>query len=85
MLSNDTELQAMIAEESVQQQNRSTSRLLTPYKLKKILLHGSFFVVGVCILISGGVSSLYHPYVDPDEYVNCTHHENSSSEFLDHS
>ena len=48
------------------------------YKLKKLLLHGSFYVVGACILIAGGVSSHFHPHVDPEEYSNCTGFDNSS-------
>ena len=48
------------------------------YKIRKLFLHGSFFVVGVCILVAGGVASRYHPYVDPEEYYNCSTHDNSS-------
>ena len=42
------------------------------YKLRKLLIHGSFFVVGVSILIAGGVSGTFHPHVDQDQYSNCT-------------
>lgn len=48
------------------------------YKLRKLVLHGSFFVVGICILIAGGISSRFHLYVDPVEYLNCTDYDNSS-------
>ena len=48
------------------------------YKIKKLLIHGSFYAIGICILISGGVSSRFHPHVDPEEYSNCTSFENSS-------
>ena len=43
-----------------------------PYKMRKLLIHGSFYVVGACTLIAGGVASRFHPHVDPDEYTNCT-------------
>lgn len=46
------------------------------YKMRKLLIHGSFVVVGASVLIAGGVSSHYHPHVDPEEYGNCT--DNSS-------
>ena len=48
------------------------------YKTRKILIHGSFYVVGVCILIAGGVASRFHPHVDSDEYSNCTTFNDSS-------
>lgn len=49
------------------------------YKMRKLLLHGSFYVIGICILIAGGVSSRFHPHVDPEEYANCSSFHNSSS------
>ncbi len=48
------------------------------YKIKRLLIHGSFYAIGLCILIVGGVSSRFHPYVDPEEYSNCTSFDNSS-------
>ena len=42
------------------------------HQLKTILLHGSFYVVGLALLIAGGVGSRYKPYVDPDLYTNCS-------------
>lgn len=53
------------------------------YKLRKLLLHGIFFVVGVSILIAGGVSSIFHPHVDTDQYSNCTAFDNNLSNFSD--
>lgn len=52
---------------------------LLSYKVKKVLFHGSLFAAGVCILIAGGVSSRFHPHVDPEQYYNCTAMDNSSS------
>lgn len=48
-------------------------------KIVKLFIHGSFYVVGLCVLIGGGVSSRYHPHVDPEEYSNCSSFDNSSS------
>jgi len=42
------------------------------YSIRKLLLHGSFYVVGVAVLVAGGVGSLYTPYVDPEDYSNCS-------------
>ena len=39
----------------------------------RILSRGSFFAIGLAILMAGGVASNYHPYyVNPNEYNNCT-------------
>ena len=51
-------------------QNQFTEVLYS--KTRKLLIHGSFFVVGVSILIAGGMSSTFHPHVDQDQYSNCT-------------
>ena len=48
------------------------------YKIRKLFIHGSFYIIGLCILIGGGVSSRFHPHVDPEEYSNCTDFDNSS-------
>ena len=34
-----------------------------PYKIEKVLIHGSFYAVGLCIPIVGGVLSCFHPHV----------------------
>lgn len=41
-------------------------------RVVKVLSQGSFFALGLVVLVAGGVASMYHPYVDPDEYENCT-------------
>ena len=41
----------------------------------RVLSRGSFFAIGLAILVAGGVASNYHPYFgDPGEYAyeNCT-------------
>ena len=38
----------------------------------KVLLHVSFYVVGIAVLIVGSVGSRYTPYVDPEDYSNCS-------------
>ena len=50
----------------------------THNKMRKLFVHGSFYVIGLCILIGGGVSSRFHPHVDPEEYSNCSSFDNSS-------
>ena len=46
---------------------RSKSQLL------RVLGRGSFFAIGLAILMVGGVASNYQPYyVDPGEYENCS-------------
>ena len=37
-----------------------------------ILSRSSLFVIGISILVAGGISSKFHPHVDPMEYENCT-------------
>ena len=46
----------------------------------KLLNRSSLFAIGLAILIVGGVSSNFHPYVNPVEYENCsiTEHLNES-------
>lgn len=56
-----------------------TSSKRLSYKMRKVLIHGSFFFVGICILVAGGVSSHFHPYVDPEEYYNCTSFGNNTN------
>ena len=46
-------------------------RTKTHYILK-LLSRGSLYALGLAILVVGGVSSTFHPYVDPGEYENCT-------------
>lgn len=48
------------------------SRKLCMSRLKLLLWKGSFFVVGVAILIAAGVSSQYHPPVSSGNYSECT-------------
>ena len=54
-------------------------------RLLKLLNRGSFFAIGLAILIIGGVSSNFHPYVNPGKYENCsiTEHLNESRLFKD--
>lgn len=41
--------------------------------LIRALSRGTFFAIGLTILVAGGVASNYHPYyIDPAEYENCT-------------
>lgn len=51
-----------------------------PRRLLKLLNRCSLFAVGMAILVVGGVSSNFHPYIDPGEYENCsiTEHLNES-------
>jgi hypothetical protein len=80
-LLSDVELQSM-------GEDKDESPVTTPslyfnrrplgYKCRKLLLHGSFYVVGLSILVAGGISSHFHPHVDPEEYANCTDFGNSS-------
>ena len=52
------------------QQTRSQR---TRTHILKLLNRGSlFFAIGLVVLVAGGVSSNFHPYVDPGEYENCT-------------
>ena len=37
-----------------------------------VLSRSSLFVIGITILVAGGISSKFHPHVDPMEYDNCT-------------
>ena len=60
---------------------RRHPQTILSYKIRKLFLHGSFLVVGVCILVAGGVASRYHPYVDPEEYYNCSGLDNTSYHF----
>ena len=42
-------------------------------RMKLVLLRSSFFLVGLVILVTGGVCSRFlRPYVDPEEYLNCS-------------
>ena len=38
----------------------------------KLLSRGSLFAIGLAVLVVGGVSSNFTPYVEPWEYDNCT-------------
>ena len=53
-------------------------RSRTHDRVLKVLNRGSIFVIGLAILVAGGVSSNFHPYVDPVEYENCTVTDESS-------
>ena len=56
-------------------QESTITELKTPlrtYKLKWLLLKGSVLVLGVAMLVAGGVGSVFHPYVPPEEYSNCS-------------
>lgn len=77
-LLSDVELEGFPKDQHIEEAIHSTPRKYLSYKIRKVLFHGSFFVIGVCILVAGGVSSHYHPHVDPEEYYNCTTFSNSS-------
>ena len=50
-----------------------TSTVRSRDQVLRILSRGSFFAIGLAILVAGGVASNYHPYhVNPNEYNNCT-------------
>ena len=38
----------------------------------RVLRRSSLLAVGLAVLVVGGVSSNFHPHVDPGEYENCT-------------
>jgi hypothetical protein len=44
----------------------------TRTRIVKLLSRGSFFAIGLAVLVVGGVSSNFTPYVEPWEYDNCT-------------
>ena len=54
---------------SLEQQTR---RPRTRTRIVKLLSRGSLFAIGLAVLVVGGVSSNFTPYVDPWEYDNCT-------------
>ena len=54
---------------SLQQQTR---RPRSRTHILKLLSRGSLFAIGLAVLVVGGVSSNFQPYVDPEEYENCT-------------
>ena len=80
-LISDVELQNMGEEKKVRKPSLHSRRKLS-YKARKLLLHGSFYVVGISILVAGGISSRFHPHVDPEDYTNCTDFSNSSHSIL---
>ena len=51
---------------------RRSRHLRTRTHILRILNRSSFFAIGLAILVAGGVASSYQPYVDLDEYENCT-------------
>ena len=60
------------AESDNTQQSRPTTWRSSGQMLR-VLSRGSFFAIGLAILVAGGVASNYHPYyLDPGEYENCT-------------
>ena len=56
----------------LQEINNQPKRGLCRSRIKNLIFKGSFFVVGLAILVAGGVSSQFHPYVDTLAYSNCT-------------
>ena len=78
-LISDVELHNMGEKEGSQIRTSSLHNRRKPsYKIRKLMLHGSFYVVGISILVAGGISSRFNPHVDPEEYSNCTDFSNSS-------
>ena len=65
LLSDDEHSNSSVDEASRIKTKRSHS-------IGKVLLHVSFYVVGIAVLIAGGVGSRYTPYVDPEDYSNCS-------------
>ena len=51
---------------------QQTRRPRTRTRVVKLLSRGSLFAIGLAVLVVGGVSSNFTPYVDPWEYDNCT-------------
>ena len=50
-----------------------TSTVRSRDQVVRILSKGSFFAIGLAILVAGGMASNYHPYyVNPNEYNSCT-------------
>lgn len=41
-------------------------------QILKLLGRGSLFVIGLMVLVVGGVASRWTPYVEPEDYENCT-------------
>ena len=54
---------------SLQQQTRQPR---TRTRIVKLLSRGSLFAIGLAVLVTGGVSSNFTPYIEPWEYDNCT-------------
>ena len=77
----DKDAESLLPDMTIKNEDTVKSKLrkTLSYKMRKFLFHGSFYVVGVCILIAGGVASQFHPHVDPEEFLNCTIFENGSN------
>ena len=73
-ISTDEDLDALIPTDSSTQESTvtETKTPLRTYKLKWLMLKGSVLALGVAMLVAGGVGSVFHPYVPPEEYLNCT-------------
>ena len=52
--------------------HQQTRRPRTRTRIMKLLSRGSLFAIGLAVLVVGGVSSNFTPYVEPWEYDNCT-------------
>ena len=69
-----TDIDELVLESSnpLQEIKHQPKRDLCKSRIKKLIFKGSFFVLGLAILVAGGVSSQFHPYVDIPAYSNCT-------------
>ena len=68
----DTDKLVLESFDPLQEINNQPKRDFCKSRIKKLIFKGSFFVVGLAILVAGGVSSQFHPYVDTVAYSNCT-------------
>ena len=82
-LLSDAGLDVIQGSEEAPKSMVTTSRKLS-YRVKKLLIHGSFFAIGISLVIAGGVSSRFHPHVDPEEYSNCTYMSMSNASIMDY-
>ena len=53
-------------------QEKKYSRKTVKHRIFLVLSRGSFFTVGLTVLLLGVVASQFHPHVDHREYENCS-------------
>ena len=61
-----------LREEKDVSQETKYSRKSVKHRIFLVLSRGSFFTVGLTILLLGVVASQFHPHVDHREYENCS-------------